>query len=69
MKMLKWVLLILCLTVSAAQPAGDEFAGVGVELRVEGQNIVVKRILPDSPAAAQSDLHVGDHIQDTWLGG
>jgi hypothetical protein len=42
--------LILCLTASAAQPAGDEIAGVGVELGVEGQNIVVKRILPDTPA-------------------
>jgi peroxiredoxin len=61
MKMLKWVLLILCLTVSAA-PAADEISGVGAELTVEGQNIVVKRILPDSPAAAQSDLHVGDRI-------
>jgi len=62
MKMLKCLPLILCLTVSAAQPADDEFAGVGVELGMEGQNIVVKRVLPDSPAAAQSDLHVGDRI-------
>ena len=62
MKMLKCLPLILCLTASAAQPAGDEFAGVGVELGVEGQKIVVKRILPDTPAAAQKDLHVGDRI-------
>ena len=62
MKMLKCLPLILCLTVSSAQPADDEFAGVGVELGMEGQNIVVKRILPDTPAAAQEDLHVGDRI-------
>jgi thiol-disulfide isomerase/thioredoxin len=62
MKMLRCLPLLLCLTASAAQPADDEFAGVGVELRVEGQNIVVNRILPDTPAAAQKDLHVGDRI-------
>src|SRR5258708_6446214 len=62
MKMLRYLPLLLCLTASAAQPADAEFAGVGVELRVEGQNIVVNRILPDTPAAAQKDLHVGDRI-------
>src|SRR5436309_551023 len=62
MKMLKCLPLILCLTVSAAPPADEEFVGVGVELGTEGQNIVVKRILPDSPAAAQTDLRVGDRI-------
>ncbi|PYJ03916.1 MAG: hypothetical protein DME25_10920, partial [Verrucomicrobia bacterium] len=36
--------------------------GIGIALGVEGQNIVVKRILPDSPAAAQHDLRVGDRI-------
>ena len=39
-----------------------DFAGIGVQLRAEGQNIVVNRILPDTPAAAQNDLHVGDRI-------
>ena len=62
MKMLRCLTLLLCLTASAAQPADVEFAGVGVELRVEGQNIVVNRILPDTPAATQKDLHVGDRI-------
>src|SRR5690348_1186087 len=62
MKMLKCLPLVLCLTVSAAQPADDEIFGVGVQLRVEGENIVVNRILPDTPAAAQRDLHIGDHI-------
>src|SRR5437870_8580159 len=36
--------------------------GVGVVLGVEGHDIVIKRILPDTPAAAQHDLQVGDRI-------
>jgi thiol-disulfide isomerase/thioredoxin len=62
MKMLTCFLLILCLTASAAQAADDDFAGVGLELGVVGKSIVVKRILPETPAAAQKDLHVGDRI-------
>jgi thiol-disulfide isomerase/thioredoxin len=62
MKMLKCLPLILCLT-AAAQPADDaDIAGIGVELRVEGQKIVVNRIMPDTPAAVGKDLHVGDRI-------
>jgi predicted metalloprotease with PDZ domain len=37
-------------------------AGIGVALRVEGQNIIVQGIVPGSPAAAQKDIHVGDRI-------
>src|SRR5438552_18488383 len=62
MKILKYVPLILCLTVGAAEPSDSETAGIGVVLGVEGQSIVVKRILPDTPAAAQKDLQVGDRI-------
>ncbi len=36
--------------------------GIGVKLRVEGEELVVDGIVPDSPAAAQRDLHVGDRI-------
>ena len=36
--------------------------GIGVKLRVEGENLVVDDIVRDSPAAAQKDLHVGDRI-------
>ena len=43
--------------------------GIGVALRVDGQNIVVQDIVPGSPAARQKDIHVGDRIiavaQDT----
>src|SRR5881296_2830638 len=60
MRMLKWMFLVLSLAVHGAELPGD--GGIGVVLGVEGQNIVVKRILPDSPAAAQHDLRVGDRI-------
>lgn len=43
--------------------------GIGVELRVDGENIVLQEIIPGLPAAAQKDIHVGDRIiavaQDT----
>ena len=58
--MLKLTALILSLALNAAEVPRD--GGVGVVLGVEGQNIVVKRILPDTPAAAQHDLQVGDRI-------
>jgi thiol-disulfide isomerase/thioredoxin len=60
--MLKYLALVIWLTARAAEVASDKTAGVGVVLGVEGQNIVVRRILPDSPAAAQKDIHVGDRI-------
>jgi thiol-disulfide isomerase/thioredoxin len=50
------------MTAGATAPAEDEVAGIGVELRVAGQSVVVNRIVPDTPAAAQKDLHVGDRI-------
>ena len=46
----------------AATVPSDSFAGIGVVLGVEGQSIVVKDIVPGSPAAAQKDLRVGDRI-------
>ena len=62
MRILKHLALVLWLTAGAAEVPREETAGIGVALGVEGQNIVVKRILPDSPAAAQKDIHVGDRI-------
>ena len=62
MRILKYLALALWLTAGAAEVRSDEIGGIGVVLGVEGQNIVVKRILPDSPAAAQKDIHVGDRI-------
>jgi carboxyl-terminal processing protease len=37
-------------------------AGIGVVLGVEGKYLVIKGIVPDSPAAAQKDIRVGDRI-------
>ena len=42
---------------------------IGVELRVDRDNIIIQEIVPGLPAAAQKDIHVGDRIiavaQDT----
>jgi serine/threonine protein kinase len=42
---------------------------IGVELRVDKENIIIQEIVPGLPAAAQKDIHVGDRIiavaQDT----
>ena len=62
MRILKYLALVLWLTAGAPEAPGYEPAGIGVVLGVEGQNIVIKSILPDSPAAAQKDIHVGDKI-------
>jgi thiol-disulfide isomerase/thioredoxin len=60
MRMLELTALMFALAVNAAEVPRD--GGVGVVLGVEGRDIVVKRILPDTPAAAQHDLQVGDRI-------
>jgi thiol-disulfide isomerase/thioredoxin len=62
MKMLNYLTVILCLTASAAGARGDELGGIGVVLGVKGTNIVVRSVLPDSPAAAQKSIHAGDQI-------
>lgn len=36
--------------------------GIGISLRVEGDKIFVDDIVPDTPAAAQTELHAGDQI-------
>jgi len=62
MRILQRLALVLWLIVSAAGVRGDELGGIGVVFRADGQSIVVNDILPDSPAAAQKGLHVGDQI-------
>ncbi len=47
---------------SGDTPADNELGGIGVQLRAAGQVIVVNQIVPDTSAAAQKDLHVGDQI-------
>lgn len=60
MKALTYFLLILGLTAVAAEL--PPYAGIGVILRADGTNIVVNTILPDSPAAIQKGLKVGDRL-------
>ena len=62
MRILKYLALVLWLTAGASEVPSNDIGGIGVVLGVDGQSIVVKRILPDTPAAAQKDLHVGDRI-------
>jgi carboxyl-terminal processing protease len=62
MRILKYLALVLWLTADASEVPGGDSGGIGVVLGVDGQSIVAKRILPDTPAAAQKDLHVGDRI-------
>lgn len=60
MRILSQLVLLLCLDAHAAEPPKD--AGVGLVLGAEGKAIVVKEIVPDSPAAAAGGVHVGDRI-------
>ena len=62
MRMLKYFALLLWVTARAAEVPDSKTAGVGVVLGVEGEHIIVKGILPDSPAAAQKSMRVGDKI-------
>lgn len=45
-------------------PAQDikPVVGIGVSLRADEGNIIIQEIIPDSPAAAQKDIHAGDRI-------
>lgn len=62
MKIFSCLFLVLCLTLSVTHGADGSLAGVGVALRADGTNVFVNSILPDGPAAAQNNLHVGDRI-------
>jgi len=64
MKGLIYVALLLALIASAEEPPKKQapYAGIGVILKAEGTNLVVNKILPDSPAAAQKEIQVGDRI-------
>ena len=57
------VLVAVCLgCASLSEPAKGGIAGVGLALGVDGTNLVVRDIIPGSPAAVQKDIHVGDRI-------
>jgi len=61
MKIFKSLALAILFTVSANAPAA-ETAGIGVVLAAAGKDIVVKAVIPNSPAAAQPGIHIGDRI-------
>jgi peroxiredoxin len=62
MKLFVAIAMIIAQTGSAAVSAETGFIGVGLQLRAEGQAIVINSILPDSPAALQKGVHDGDRI-------
>ncbi|MGO8925387.1 MAG: PDZ domain-containing protein [Limisphaerales bacterium] len=49
-------------SANAPEVPTDAIAGIGVVLGIDGEYIIVRGIVPDSPAAAQKDIHVGDRI-------
>lgn len=62
MRVLQCLALALWLAAGAAKAAGGETAGIGIALGTKGQNLVVKAIIPDSPAASQGGIHAGDLV-------
>lgn len=62
MRILKYLALVIWLTGGAAEAQGNNTAGVGLILGEDGQHIIVRGILPDSPAAAQKTIRVGDRV-------
>jgi hypothetical protein len=44
------------------QTPNGNLSGIGVVLDVKGQYLVIKSIVPDSPAASHNEIHVGDRI-------
>src|SRR5436305_592667 len=52
---------IACIGVPSAS-VGEEVAGIGVALAVDGEQIVVKKVAPDGVAAASKELHEKDRI-------
>jgi thiol-disulfide isomerase/thioredoxin len=61
-KILRYLLLVLWLAAGVGEALAAEPAGIGVVLGSDGQSIVVKDILADSPAARSKNIGVGDRI-------
>jgi thiol-disulfide isomerase/thioredoxin len=55
-------LVITCCLASAAACFGQETAGIGVALDKQGDRIVIKKVLPDGPAAASNQLKENDRV-------
>src|SRR5438067_1330789 len=56
------LVLTLGFAVAPSASLGQETAGIGVALGTEGDDLVVKAILPDSAAAANKAIRVGDRV-------
>ena len=54
--------VLLCLTIAGPKLGAAEIAGIGLALKKEGEATVVMRVLPDTPAAANPSIHLGDRI-------
>lgn len=62
LKLLKHFALILGLTALRAGAQTNMMSGIGTELGVEGQYVVIKHVLKDGPAASHKEVHAGDRI-------
>lgn len=62
MNTLKHLVLALWLGCCASGARGDSTFGIGLFLGADGEHIVVRGIVPDSPASAQKSISVGDRI-------
>ena len=61
-RVLRYLAPLLFFTATAVVVGAQETAGIGVSLATEGQSIVVKEVLPDSPAAVGKSIHIGDRV-------
>src|SRR5258705_10673614 len=62
---MKMVILLVLAAGSGSmglEVLGQETAGIGVVLGVEGERLVILRVLPDSAAANSKVIHAGDQI-------
>lgn len=53
---------MLALLLSSGVVRAEDTAGIGAALGVEGTNVVILKILPDTPAAASRSVRAGDRL-------
>ena len=54
--------IALCVLTLVGSAWGEEIAGIGVVLGKEGDGFVIRGILPDSVAARNNAIRVGDRL-------
>src|SRR5438105_40224 len=62
LKKLTRMILVLCFLALARKIPGQVTAGIGVVLSAQGQDLVVEKVLPDSPAAISKSIQACDRI-------